>query len=636
MDRVNSRASPFSSRDDTAHEEGPYCSPHELEINEPLDIGQIGFPELVQPAAPLPQASSAVHLNHFYGHDIANDPDTAISCSMEPSSQVEARADMDTFDSLISLDGLAPIYDIKRSDNWNPPITHQQDPRAQLLSLWESSIQQNNTPPHLGQFTPSSTTPNGGQNLVTNSIPGFFELFNTWPFDAGGDHLNALYGPMEIFSPVSLEGGYTCFNHNYHSQIDVGSSNATSQLLQRTRSVMSDEGNARSRHRRSASRSSASASSASSGIAQAHVLTAESAENLPRRTGRQGPLSRETNANAQQNRMEYLTCYNCKAKKVTYLVNCHAVPQWFKPFIFMEIDSTSNMCLMEAYMRDFNIRVQCIDETGEFTLRLSSCHELWQQYIFKQSTTCSMVQFVTGLSFYYELKYSDYLDVGQCDWAKPMEAFLQLDSMSNDVKCYLTGESGCRQLDEPMIETGVLENWQQRLCFISVATFQHLRQRLEMLACSHLERDLTSRTTAQGNNAIKHNIEALNLFGRYLLSLRRRISIWKRELGNGFLADPSPFMDQDVLWQASAQMDSFCYDLYSRFCFQSQSLDLSLRNQVEMERITTHPDTGPRREYLPSIKGEAGFVAWMRDGETLTGSVEEISQDFDLESTASH
>ncbi|KAG6017942.1 hypothetical protein E4U54_000015 [Claviceps lovelessii] len=272
---------------------------------------------------------------------------------------------------------------------------------------------------------------------------------------------------------------------------------------------------------------------------------------------------------------------------------------------------------MEAYMPECNIRVQRIDEAGEFTLQLSSCQTLWEKDIFKQSATCSMEQFITGLSAYHDIKFGDYLSMRQCDWDKPMEAFLQLDAMSSGVKCYLTWKSGCRQLDEPM---GALENWQQRLCFVSMVTFQHLRHRLEMSACSHLERDLTSRTAAQGNSAMKPDIETLNLLGRYLLSLRRRICAWRKERGSLFLAAASSYMDQGILRQVDAQMDSLCYDLYSHFCFHSQSLDVSLRNRLEMARTTSHPDTGPRREYLPTIKGEAGFAAWMRDGETLTAS----------------
>ncbi|KAG5923285.1 hypothetical protein E4U42_005004 [Claviceps africana] len=311
--------------------------------------------------------------------------------------------------------------------------------------------------------------------------------------------------------------------------------------------------------------------------------------------------------------MGHLTCYNCKARKVTYLVNCLVVPQWFKPFIFTNVDSASNLRLMEAYMRDCDIRVQRVDETVEFILRLSSCHTLWQKDIFKHKTACSMEEFVTGLSMYHDIDFNNYIDMRQCDWDKPMEAFLQMDAMSGGVKCYLTWKSGCRQLNEPM---GVLEDWQQRLCFIAMATLQHLRHRLEMSACSHLERKLTSRTTAQGHNAIKPDIATINLLGKYLLSLRRRICTWRKELGSLFLAAVSPHMDQDVMRQACAQMDSLCYDLYSHFCFHSQNMDVGLRNRVEMARTTSHPDTGLRREYLPTIKGEAGFAAWMRDGET--------------------
>ncbi|KAG5983493.1 hypothetical protein E4U55_008015 [Claviceps digitariae] len=627
--RVNSLAAAFPSRDDAMHQNGSYCSPHQLDMHESLDTSQMGFPGLLLTAPLSPQVSVPVELNNFTFEAIETDSlstfnsDTAAFRSPEPSNRIGVGPDIETLVSPVPLTGVAPICGLTSSGHWNSQSPHPQRTCAQPFSSWGPSVQENDTPPQFVQLTPSamvSATPTGTHSLAANIIPDFYGLCNTWSSSLdGGDHSNALYRPMGVFPPVAFEGGYTCPSDIYHSQTDARYSNATSQLLQRTQSVMSEKDKARPRRCRRTSRSSAITSPGPSVIPQAQSSTAESGENPIRRSGRHGPLSRETNANAQQNRMGYLTCYNCKARKVTYLINCLAVPQWFKPFILTDVDPTPNLCLMEAYMRDCNIRIQRVDDSGEFSLRLSAIHKLWQKDIFKQSATCSMQQFVTGLSTYYDVKCSDYLDMRQCDWDKPMEVFLQLDAMSSGVNCYLTWKSGCYQLDEPT--GGVLQDFQQRLCFISMATFQHLRHRLEMLACSHLERDLTSRTTAQGNNAIKPDIETLNLLGRYLLTLRRRICIWKKQQDNLPFAAAGPHMNQGVLRQASAQMDSLCYDLYSHFCFHSQSMDISLRNRIEMARATSHPDTGPRREYLPTIKGEAGFAAWMRDGEAITASV---------------
>ncbi|KAG6017683.1 hypothetical protein E4U43_000505 [Claviceps pusilla] len=279
-------------------------------------------------------------------------------------------------------------------------------------------------------------------------MPDFYELCNTWESNPNRGHkINDSYRPVDLFPSVSSEGGHACPSDTYHSQPDERTSNATSQFLQRTQIGMSGKRKARPRRGRTVSRSSAITPPGSCVMAQAYSSTTGSAEAPPRKSGRHGPLSRETNANAQHNRMGHLTCYNCKARKVTvsqsqYLINCLSVPQWFKPFIFTDIESTPNLCLMEAYMPDCNIRVQRIDEAGEFTLQLSSCQTLWEKDIFKQSATCSMEQFITGLSAYHDIKFSDYLSMRQCDWDKPMEAFLQLDAMSSGVKCYLTWKSG--------------------------------------------------------------------------------------------------------------------------------------------------------------------------------------------------
>ena len=338
-DRVNSLASLFPSRDDTRHEEGPYYSPYQLDINESLYTGQTEFPGHVLAAPPLPQESAPIELNYFYGHDMASfgaretdfllstsNPDTAASCIIEPSSRIEVRPDMECLVSPMPLNGAAPIHGPTSNCHWNSllPYTHPQEPCAQLLPPWGPSIQQNDAPPHLTQFTSSlmaSTTPTGSHSLVTNMIPESYALCNTWGSSPGrGVHLNALYKSMGFFPPISSEGGYTCLSDTYHSQTDVRSSYATSQLLQLTQltqSVMGNKVKARPRRWRRASRSSGITSPGSSVMPQAPTSTAASAENPIRRSGRHGPLSPESNANAQHNRMGCLTCYNCKARKVT-------------------------------------------------------------------------------------------------------------------------------------------------------------------------------------------------------------------------------------------------------------------------------------------------------------------------------